>query len=280
MACPFSLLSSKNIIISSPIIVQFVLFPANMATRRIGEYSIDLDAPLLGSGSQGYVRKAVNTKTNKMVAAKEIPCDADIMKDEYYRKHIEPELECWKTLEHPNLVNYLYSEIKSGYLYLIFEFCQHGSLNRFVRQHTLTPSLKQRFIQELADVLNYLHSHNILHRDLKPDNLLVQEEKSGFHIRLCDLGTVKEMQDAAKSVTASFQGTLMWAAPEVHYAVGRSSTRYSAAVDTFSAGLVFHAILNHNSNERLQPLMGNIFNHIYHCISYRHIHLYSYQLVF
>ena len=217
---------------------------------------MDMEAPLLGSGSQGYVRTGFNTKTKEVVAAKEIPCDAEIMKDEHYTKYIEPELKCWENLSHPYLVKYYYSEVKSGFLYLIFEHCEQGSLKKFVRHNTLTPALKERFLKELSEVLRYLHQNNIIHRDIKPENIFVKEEASGFHIRLGDLGTIKEMQDARKSMTASFLGTLEWMAPEVHYAVGRSATRYSANADTFSAGLVFHAIINHHSNESLQALMG------------------------
>ena len=222
----------------------------------VGDFSVDLRADLLGRGSQGYVRKATNRNTNQDAAAKEIVCDGRVRRSEQYIR-ILTELQVWERLSHPFLVEFLHADYVDNFLYLIFQYCEQGSLNDFINNNQLSMDLRKRFMWELSDVVQYLHGENIMHRDIKPENTLVKTDSSGWHhIRLADLGLIKELPEPRREVTASFAGTIGWMAPEVYQAFGGERARYSSMADVFSTGLVFHSIITYNNQGRLHPIRG------------------------
>ena len=226
----------------------------------VGDFRVDLHAALIGRGSQGYVRKSTNINTDQAAAAKEIVCDDRVRRSEQYTRLLT-ELKVWKKLSHPFLVEFFHADYVDNFLYLVFQYCEQGSLNDFISSNELSMELRKRFMWELSDVVHYLHQENIMHRDIKPDNILIKTDSSGHHhIRLADLGLIKELPDAMREVTASFAGTVKWMAPEVYQASRGGPTRYSSKADVFSTGLVFHSIITYNNQERLQPITGQLLH--------------------
>ena len=225
-----------------------------MAWRQVGLFSVDLSRAPLGKGSQGCVRKAKNNKTHITVAAKEIPCDIKFEKDEHYQRYIKQGLEKWGNLKHRNLVKYLDSGFAEGNLYIFMEYCSHRSLNDFVKYHHLSSFLATRFIREIAGAVEYLHKNDIVHGDIKPDNVLVKEDyESDLRVCLSDLGIVKEIPHTNQAAAATVSPTKAWMAPEV-----QGYTLHTAKTDVFSCGLLFHAIITYTgqNQHRILPLRG------------------------
>ena len=227
-----------------------------IAMSQVGVYSMNLNDPPLGRGSFATVRRALNTQTKQEVAAKEIYCTQEIRREKSFSKYIEPELRSLQNLSHPYLVKFLHAEFTDCYLYIFLEYCEKGSLDSFVKRHSLSPQLRSRFMLELADVVEYIHQHDIIHRDIKPDNILVKEEDGSHHIRLADLGVIKEVSNASEARTASFQGTQNWAAPQLHFDLIGQKAKYSNKADVFAVGLVYHALINQKPGRKLKPLTG------------------------
>ena len=110
-----------------------------MSTREVGDYLVFLHGgSVLGRGGQAYVRKAIDTRTHRTVAAKEVCFNDQVRQSNYYTKHLLPELKVWEKLKHEYLVEFLCSEYIEDYIYLMFEYCEFGSLSDFVSGNILS----------------------------------------------------------------------------------------------------------------------------------------------
>nr|KJB75573.1 hypothetical protein B456_012G047600 [Gossypium raimondii] len=123
-------------------------------------------------------------------------------------------------------------------LYLVFEYLD-TDLKKFIDSHRkgpnprpLPPSLIQSFLFQLCKGVAHCHSHGVLHRDLKPQNLLLDKEKG--ILKIADLGLGRAFTVPLKSYTHEIV-TLWYRAPEVLL----GSTHYSTAVDMWSVGCIF-----------------------------------------
>jgi serine/threonine protein kinase len=93
------------------------------------------------------------------------------------------------------------------------EYLPLGDLSRFIDDHgPLSESIAQAMMRQMLDALNYLHHLNIAHRDIKPDNILIDSVEP-FIVKLSDFGLSKAADEQNKFVT--FCGTLFYCAPEV-----------------------------------------------------------------
>ena len=148
----------------------------------------------LGSGSFGKVYLAQNKFTKEKVALKQIKkSNKDLLSD----GEIKDEIEILKTLDHPDIVRIIESfNTKDSYV-LVTEYCEGGELFDQVKNQLSETQIAVIFKQLLSG-LAYLHSHNIVHRDLKLENILIQDiEKSKttgeelFNIKIIDFGTAR-----------------------------------------------------------------------------------------
>ena len=128
-------------------------------------------------------------------------------------------------------------------LYLVFEYLD-TDLKKFIDSHRkganprpLSPSLIQSFLFQLCKGVAHCHSHGVLHRDLKPQNLLLDQEKG--ILKIADLGLGRAFTVPLKSYTHEIV-TLWYRAPEVLL----GSTHYSTGVDMWSVGCIFGTITN------------------------------------
>lgn len=137
-----------------------------------------------------------------------------------------------KGLKHPNIVELkevIYSEDK---LYLIFEYCDYD-LKKYMRQvgGPLPPQEVKSFTYQILQATAYCHAHRVMHRDLKPQNLLI--DKSG-NIKLADFGLARAFGLPVKTYTHEVV-TLWYRAPEI--LLGQK--QYSTPVDIWSIGCIF-----------------------------------------
>lgn len=168
---------------------------------------------LLGKGSSGKVYRAMDRNSNRLIAVKEIPINKESSSSSNAAaSSVNEELMLLKQLEHPNIVRFLGEETDtaSGCLRIYMDFVSGGSIRSLLRDYgKLHESQAASFTQQMLEGLVYLHSRNIVHRDLKGDNLLV--EPSGV-LKLADFGTAGVVSALS---TREIGGTAYFMSPEV-----------------------------------------------------------------
>jgi serum/glucocorticoid-regulated kinase 2 len=189
---------------------------------------------LLGKGSFGKVFLVTKRDTRKLFAMK---C---LRKSEIEEKqeqvHTKFERAVLSELDFPFLVKLHFAFQTSKKLYMVMDFINGGDLFFHLRAVSRFSEPKARFYAaELLLALEYLHSKNIVYRDLKPENVLI--DGSG-HVRLTDFGISKRL-GKAKDKAYTFCGTLEYLAPEVWAGKG-----YDSAVDFWSFGVLLYEMLS------------------------------------
>ncbi|KAH8555503.1 protein serine/threonine kinase [Umbelopsis sp. PMI_123] len=183
----------------------------------------------LGEGTYGIVYKAQNRETNEVVALKRIRLDNE---EEGVPCTAIREISLLKELKHPNIVrlyDVLHTEKK---LTLVFEYLD-SDLKKFLDSYggdidTLT--IKQ-FMYQLLKGIAFCHEHRVLHRDLKPQNLLINKKGD---LKLGDFGLARAFGIPVRNYSHEVV-TLWYRAPDVLM----GSRQYSTSIDLWSAGCIF-----------------------------------------
>ena len=184
----------------------------------------------VGEGTYGVVYKCKVKDTNNFVALKKIRLENE---DEGIPSTSIREISILKQLRHPNivyLIDLIHGEKK---LYLVFEYMDHD-LKKFldINNGPLSPELVKSYLFQILIAINFCHSKRILHRDLKPQNLLI--DKDGI-IKVADFGLARSFGIPIKTLTHEIL-TLWYRAPEI--LLGQKE--YSTPVDMWSIGLIFY----------------------------------------
>ena len=192
----------------------------------------------LGSGSFGNVYLAINKFTNEKVALKQIKkTSANLLSD----GEIKDEIEILKKLDHPDIVRIIESfNTKNSYI-LITEYCEGGELFDQVKNQLSETQIAVIFRQLLSG-LAYLHSNNIVHRDLKLENILIHEIEESkttgedlFDIKIIDFGTARIFDKNKKP--QSIVGSSYYIAPEV------LRQKYNKECDLWSVGVILYMFI-------------------------------------
>jgi len=207
---------------------------------KVGFYEIV--APL-GAGGMGVVYRALDTRLNRSVAIKFI---SDELADRVARRRFQREAQMASALNHPHILTVYDAGEFEGRQYLVAEFVDGGTLTDWAKR--TTPNYHQSFelLIGVADGLATAHEAGILHRDIKPDNILIT--KSGY-AKLADFGLAKLHEnsaslDEARTLTGTptmpgvILGTIPYLSPE--QASGRAA---DARSDAFSFGVVLYELL-------------------------------------
>merc|ERR1719410_3146551 len=145
---------------------------------------------IIGRGAFGEVR-VVRKKDDKEVFALKTMRKKDMI-DKNQVAHIRAERNLLSAADNPWLVRLLYSFQDDTYLYLAMEYCGGGDLMTILmREDILTEEQTKFYISELAEAIHSVHQLQFVHRDLKPDNVLVSNKG---HIKLSDFGLAKSFQ--------------------------------------------------------------------------------------
>ena len=184
----------------------------------------------VGEGTYGVVYKCKNKQTGDIVALKKIRLENE---DEGIPSTAIREISILKQLKLPNIVNLVDLIHGEKKLYLVFEFMDHV-LKKYLDLNNgpLPPQLVKSYLYQITAAIKYCHSKRILHRDLKPQNLLI--DKNGV-IKLGDFGLARAFGIPIKTLTHEIL-TLWYRAPEI--LLGQKE--YSTPVDMWSVGLIFY----------------------------------------
>lgn len=185
----------------------------------------------VGTGSFGKVYRGRRKYTGQFVALKVIP---KIGKTEADLRLLRTEAKILRQLDHVNIILLLDHFETASDIVLVTEFA-HGELLQILQDdHVLPPAVVQSIARQLTSALHYLHDHRIMHRDLKPQNVLVS---SGGVVKLCDFGFAAELSSAS-AMLASIKGTPLYLAPEVFSGRGE----YDLRADIWSLGVVLYEL--------------------------------------
>lgn len=185
----------------------------------------------VGEGTYGVVYKALNKKTGEIVALKKIRLESE---EEGVPSTAIREISILKELQHPNIVGLLDVVSHAKKLYLVFEFLDQD-LKHLMDKHKTRPisGLTLRsYLHQMLDAIYFCHTHRVVHRDLKPQNLLVSQD--GKTIKLADFGLARAFQVPLHTYTHEVI-TLWYRAPEILL----GEKKYSPSVDMWSLGCIF-----------------------------------------
>uniref|UniRef100_A0A8C8SUD6 cyclin-dependent kinase n=1 Tax=Pelusios castaneus TaxID=367368 RepID=A0A8C8SUD6_9SAUR len=184
----------------------------------------------IGEGTYGVVYKARNRQTGQLVALKKIRLDSET---EGVPSTAIREISLLKELKHPNIVRLLDVVHSQKRLYLVFEYLNQD-LKKYMdssQAGELPLSLVKSYLFQLLQGVNFCHSHRVIHRDLKPQNLLINEMGA---IKLADFGLARAFGVPLRTYTHEVV-TLWYRAPEILL----GCKYYSTAVDVWSIGCIF-----------------------------------------
>ncbi|XP_064389654.1 cyclin-dependent kinase-like 3 [Halichondria panicea] len=188
---------------------------------------------MIGEGSYGMVMKCRHKESRQMVAIKKFLETED---DKMVKKIALREVRMLKQLRHENLVNLIEVFRRKKRLYLVFEFVDHTALDDLEKYPMgAEEGFVKKIMWQVIKGVEFCHSHNIIHRDVKPENILVS--KRGV-VKLCDFGFARAIAPPGEAYT-DYVATRWYRAPEL--LVG--DTNYGKTVDVWAVGCLFSEML-------------------------------------
>lgn len=221
-----------------------------MIGKRIRHFEIQSE---LSSGGYGVVYRAHDSSVDRDVAIKVIlPQHAN--KPEFIAS-FDAEARLVAQLEHINIVPlYSYWRDESG-AYLVMRYVRGGSLSGMLaKQGALPLNVVLRLAEQIADALNAAHEAGVVHRDLKPDNILIDPRGNAY---LTDFGIAKQLSDDVASVTDAVKGTIAYLSPEQI-----QQTQVSPQTDIYALGITLYEMLAGKHPFHEMPIGLMIMKHL------------------
>lgn len=196
----------------------------------------------LGEGTYGVVYKAIDKRTGETVALKKIRLEPE---DEGIPPTSFREITILRQLNHPNIVSLKSVINREDSLTLVIEYLDRDL--KYMMETTkakLSPGIVKSYAYQMLSGLCYCHCHRIIHRDMKPANLLLNKQGE---LKICDFGLARTITFPMKAYTHEVI-TLWYRPPEI--LLGNRHTKYSTSADIWSAGCILAEMVN------LEPLFG------------------------
>ena len=199
-----------------------------LGTMLSGRYEV---LKRVGSGGMADVYMAKDHKLNRNVAVKVLK--SEYVEDEKFLRKFETEAQAVARLSHPNIVNIYDVGIEDGINYIVMELAEGITLKEYIRKKGyLTPKETVEISTQIASAISHAHKNHIIHRDIKPQNILVSD--TGI-IKVTDFGIAKATSSNTVTSTATAMGSVHYISPE--QAKGRFCDEKS---DIYSLGITMY----------------------------------------
>lgn len=236
----------------------------DMSGQTIGNYRIET---LLGSGGMGQVFRATHVHLPRTVAIKVL--HAQYASEPTFQARFLQEAQAAAALDHPNIVEIIDFGEANGRLYLVMELVEGGSVRTMLQQQPgggqpLPLPLGVDFVRQAAEGLAYAHAQQMVHRDIKPDNLLLRQAPgtaSGqqlYTVKITDFGLARLAEGGVTTTHGLTMGTPAYISPEQAQALpldGRS--------DLYSLGVVLYEVSTGYLPFQTKGLSDAVFKHVY-----------------
>lgn len=199
---------------------------------------------LIGQGSFGSVYLALHAVTGELLAVKQVETPSPGANSDSRKKNmieaLKREISLLRELRHPNIVQYLGCGSSAEYLNIFLEYVPGGSVQTVLNSYGALPEpLVRSFVRQILNGLSYLHNRDIIHRDIKGANILVDNKGA---VKISDFGISKKLEATTNMLNGpggnnhhhhrpSLQGSVYWMAPEVI-----KQTSYTRKADIWSLG--------------------------------------------
>jgi serine/threonine protein kinase len=190
---------------------------------------------LLGRGGMGAVYRARKLNIGKEVALKVLL--PSLAEDPVTAARFDREVRALARLRHVGLVNVIDAGEAPPYRYMVLDLVEGSDLQRMVEESgPLRPSLVESIAVQVLEALAYVHELGMVHRDLKPANLILDPQQ---HVRLCDLGLVRIVDESSQLTQALMLGTPEYVSPEQV----RGESDLDIRSDLYSLGVTLYYLL-------------------------------------
>ena len=202
-----------------------------LGTMLSGRYEV---LKRVGSGGMADVYMAKDHKLNRNVAVKVLK--SEYVEDEKFLRKFETEAQAVARLSHPNIVNVYDVGIEDGINYIVMELAEGITLKEYIRKKGyLSPKETVEISIQIASAISHAHKNHIIHRDIKPQNILVSD--TGI-IKVTDFGIAKATSSNTVTSTATAMGSVHYISPE--QAKGRFCDEKS---DIYSLGITMYEMV-------------------------------------
>jgi predicted Ser/Thr protein kinase len=220
-----------------------------MEFTNIGRYEIKKE---LGRGGMATVYHAFDTSFNREVAIKILP--REFLHNPQFLDRFQREVKTIAQLEHPAIVPVYDVGEHEGIPYFVMRYMPGGSLSDMIKKGRFSPEDTARIVERLASALSYAHRKGVIHRDLKPDNILFNEDAYPF---ISDFGIAK-ISEAQTNLTGSgIIGTPAYMSPE--QATGDALDHRS---DVYGLGVIVYQMLTGQQPYNADTPMGVAIKHV------------------
>ncbi|XP_057997200.1 serine/threonine-protein kinase ATG1a isoform X1 [Hevea brasiliensis] len=200
-------------------------------TRLVGDYIL---GPRIGSGSFAVVWRSRHRQSGREVAVKEI--DRKLLSPKV-SENLLKEISILSTIDHPNIIRLFESIETDDRIFLVLEYCDGGDLAAYIHRHgKVSEAVARHFMRQLAAGLQVLQEKHLIHRDLKPQNLLLSSNEATPQLKIADFGFARSLtpQDLADTLC----GSPLYMAPEII-----QNQKYDAKADLWSVGAILFQLV-------------------------------------
>src|SRR5450631_2296768 len=221
----------------------------------VGGYRID---ELIGRGGMGLVYRSTNVALNRIYALKVLT--PALAEDEQFRQRFRREMRIAASLHHPNIVAIHNAGEHDGLLFFVMDYVTGTDLRAsLIKQGALDPARAVDLLEQFASALDAAHRGGLVHRDVKPANIMITVKDGQEHAYLTDFGLAKKF-DGASALTQKglMVGTVDYMAPEQI-----TGSRTDARTDIYALGCVFYQMLTGKVPYERENSVATLFAHVH-----------------